>query len=438
MVGEDGTLFHGLTNTSLFTQHLKNMDKLRSARYPHYIGRAQDALNLKAGYCGDLVDASLYIADMIKVYPGETIYTSMICLDTGVFCLDTNDIIKHGLIILHQSNEMNIKDDSYEIGNSIYDLRDIDSLKNAILADPWIYCAHKLKDVDKLLKVAENYSLSKYYKTKSVKFNHHGYKSHISSLANDSDHTNKYQNILGSFYESYEEQKQKLANKRDSFAEGRRYSSVRRSLEYNIHQDQLQIQRRTPLQKLQQREQELTSLRDFFNQINNKSSSWYSRFDHNDDKVARINEAINYLTICIDSGDYPGKDKLINLFQCIFRILPIVILYNSPLGNLSIDTIDMTSTAEGIFSLNVTPIKPYVFEEIIGLNLNWIRDSRNYKDRRRYENLLNKIAGFTPTDPTNDLNDFLRSFYTNKAGYYNLVTLETAPESENESKHWNL
>jgi hypothetical protein len=155
MRGEEGTLFDGLTNTSLFIKHLVNMNTLRSKRYLNYIERAQEALDLKAGYCGELADVSLYMADMIDVYPGEIIYTSIIHLDT------TKDI-DHVLIILHQSYEMNSKSSDYEIGTTINELKNILSLDNAILIDPWIYCAHKLKDVDKLLEVAENYNLSKY------------------------------------------------------------------------------------------------------------------------------------------------------------------------------------------------------------------------------------------------------------------------------------
>jgi hypothetical protein len=99
----------------------------------------------------------------------------------------------------------------------------------------------------------------------------------------------------------------------------------------------------------------------------------------------------------------------------------------------------MTSTAAGLFSQTVTPQKQkYEFEKIAGLSLDWIRCGYPASERERYTILLNKIAQFTPTDPTNDLNDFLRSFYEHKNEYYQLVTDAIALESENDRENWNL
>ncbi|APC91267.1 MULTISPECIES: hypothetical protein [Francisella] len=403
-MNDKGQLFDGLKDTRMYTDLDLKFDIQRNDRtLTTYIKKAQKAIELRAGLCGELVKVALYVADMIKVDIEETIYTSTICLNTSKY-------INHGFLILHQSEELHRKSDNYEICAKIDEIKNIDSLNNAILVDPWIYCAHKLEDLDNLLETAKNYNVSGYYiNTKSIEFNYFGYKSSISSLSKDDSHTNKYYNILNNFYTYYKEQKQKLLNKGDSFARGRRYSSVRRSLEYNIQQQQ-------------QQQQQLTSLRDFFTSLKNQSSYWYGHFGHRDNKGFYISNVITYLNTCINNYYYPSEAKLIDLFECILRILPIVRSSNTAPRNLSINTIDMTKSAKGLFNLAVTPQEKYAFEEIPKLDLKWVRNARNFNDRGKYNILLTKIAEFTAPY---DINKILPNFYTDKGGYYELVKKAT-------------
>ena len=189
-----------------------------------------------------------------------------------------------------------------------------------------------------------------------------------------------------------------------SFAKGRRYSRVRRSLEHNMHHN-------PPKQ--------LTSLIIFFTRIKHNSSSWYSGFGNSDTKEVKINDAIIYLNTCIADYNYPSEEKLLYIFETILRILPIVRSSDTKPKYLSMNTIDITSTAKWLFNQTVTQILPYEFEKIDGLSLDWIRDNRTSDDRKNYNFLLNKIAEFTAP---NDLTKILPNFYEHKDKYYQLVT----------------
>ena len=271
---------------------------------------------------------------------------------------------------------------------------------------------------------AELFNVLNYYKNDKfkVKINRKGDKSFISSLKNDNSHTNKYQNILDIFYMFYEEQKQKLASRRDSFARGRRFSSVRNDLILDVYRPyenqivKIQSNYREYLTRRNIKQQhQLISLRDFFTRLNNQSSYFYSHFRHSNTKGTRINEAITYLNDCINNDNYPGKAKLINLFQCILRILPIVRSSNTAPRNLSVNSIDMAKSAKRIFNIRVTPNEIQEFEKIEGLELDWVREARDkHNERGRYKALLEKIAEFTP-------DEILPNFYEGKDGYYALV-----------------
>ena len=380
-----GQLFDGLKDSYIYKDLYHKFDY--QVRRDSYIERAKKAIDLGAGFCGELARVVLYIADMIDINLSSKVYTTVLFIEPD-----------HALVLLHTSERINLHPDNSILCKELNDLQKNIDLKDSVLVDPWIYCATKSVNINELLIQAKSFNVLNYYKNNryKVKINFRGDKSFISSLKNDNTHTNRYQNILDIFYMFYEEQKQKLASRRDSFAKGRRFSSVRRSLEYNIQQ-----------------QQQLNGLRTFFTRLNNQSSSWYGEWGSNN-KGTRINEAINYL----NNYDYPGEAKLVNLFQCILRILPIVRSSNTVPRNLSINSIDMTKSAKGIFNLAVTPQEKYAFEDIDGMNLDWIRDARNLNNRRKYEIFLEKITEFTAP---NDLGEILRNFYENKDGYYQLV-----------------
>lgn len=418
-MNREGQLFDGLTNSKKYNDLYH---KFRSQkRKGSYIERAKKAIDLGSGFCGELARAVLYIADMIDINLSSKVYTTVLFIEPD-----------HSLVLLHTSERINLHPDNSILCKELNDLQQNPDLKDSVLVDPWIYCAKKSVNINELLVQAESFNVLNYYENDKfkVEINRKGDKSFISSLKNDNSHTNKYQNILDIFYMFYEEQKQKLASRRDSFARGRRFSSVRNDLildvyrPYGLYENQIvKIQSNyrgylTRRNIKQQQQQQLISLKDFFTRLNNQSSYWYSHFGHSNTKGTRINETVTYLTGCINNTNYPGEAKLINLFQCILRILPIVRSSNTAPRNLSVNSIDMTKSAKGIFNLAITPQEKYAFENINGLNLDWIRAARNLNDIRKYEILLEKITEFTAP---NDLGEILRNFYENKNGYYQLV-----------------
>ncbi|AXA34456.1 hypothetical protein [Francisella adeliensis] len=396
---EEGQLFDGLNRTSIYKNMIKKVFALNNqnlAYTPEEIGKV--FLQNKTGVCDNLSLACLYIAKGLEKIKTDTFYLSLMGTP------------KHVFVLAHCSHDLfHLRSRSWKkYTNSFKDLASKNDLSNAVIIDPWIYKASKLENYNNHLHHAELYSVNDFYNGKIEYINQHIIISSSSPISTIDD---KYIEI---FNECYEIQKQKLANRRDSFARGRRFSSVRRSLEFNI-----------------QPQQKLTSLRNFFINLTandhfynvqwyKSSSAFYKakKFKHSDRKGKCINSVINYLNNCIDNYDYPKDAKLLEIFKCILRILPIVRSSNRVPMHLSLDNISMTTSAKIIFNTRVTPDKRQEFEKIEGLELDWVREAR-YKlnERGRYKSLLEKIDKFTPSDDRG----ILPNFYEGKDGYYKLV-----------------
>ncbi|MEY8768802.1 hypothetical protein [Francisella philomiragia] len=273
----------------------------------------------------------------------------------------------HFFILAHESKEIDIKasiycTDSYD---GFEKLANNEVLKNAIIIDPWVYKATKLEK----------------------------YIDHL-------EHTDLY-----GVKDFYDEQKRNLLENYSSFSIGRKYNDVRKSLEFNINEHR----------KI------LISLKDFINRLKTVSSTWYSGFKHSDRKGDSLEIVIEYLDNCVNNYIYdePSEYKLFEIFKSILRILPIVRSSNIAPNNLSINNIDMTNSALGLFSNKVTNNNlRYEFEKIEDLSLQWIRDARHNSDRIKYQILLSKIANY---DPNHSINEILPNFYENKDKYYQLV-----------------
>ncbi|AJC48948.1 hypothetical protein IB642_04045 [Allofrancisella guangzhouensis] len=147
--------------------------------------------------------------------------------------------------------------------------------------------------------------------------------------------------------------------------------------------------------------------------MKNKSSGWYTGWNHSDRKGQAINSVVNYLQTCIDNYKFPSQCDL----ECIFRSTLIIcaVVRGKDLPNpLSKDNIKMTKTAKGIFSFDVVPNNKLAFEAG-ELSLDWVREARrNYGDRDRYKIFLGKLEGWNPGFNVSKL-------YTNKDNYYKLV-----------------
>ena len=386
-----GQLFDGLKQSYFFKElSLKVIYTSPFAGVSYSINDlGKKSLDLGVGYCDGLSLACLYITKGLKEIRIDKFYLSL---------METH---RHTFVLAHCSQ--NLLDYRYttKCANSFDDLAKHKGLSNAIIIDPWIYKATKLKNYTQHLDHSELYNVKKFYKGPISSKG--GIHIEISPSSQVSEIDNEYINKFNRFYET---QKLRLGNEGGFFDRGRRLSSVRNSLEYNIQQQ--------PQQK------QLTSLRLFFTRLNSQLSNWYSNCCHSNRKGECISAAITYLNICINDYTYPGDAKLIELFQSILRILPIVRSSNTPPENLSINNIRMTSSARRIFNLAITPERIYAFEQINGLSLKWIRDARifQYNDREKYNYLVEQINDFTP--PYN-INKILKNFYTNKNNYYNLV-----------------
>jgi hypothetical protein len=403
---ESGQLFDGLTNNYIYNDQYSKHPIYSAEPYTPK-GMGKKSLEIRAGLCDSLVLACLYIAEGLEEIKINDFYLSFMATDKHVFAL------------AHCSQNL-FNSDSLEwtkYVDSFEDLSRCRDLSNAVIIDPWIYKASKLEDYSNHLQHAKLYRVSDFYDGQIEYKDQH---IEIRSSSPISIIDDKY---INRFNECYTAQKQKLLDSRSSFARGRSRSSVRRSLEYNVQQQQ---------QQQEQQQEQLTSLRNFFINLTTKDHfynvQWYKsspasykakKFQHSDQKGKCINTVINYLNNYIDDYDYPGDAKLLEIFQCILRILPIVRSSNRVPMHLSLDNISMTTSAKRIFNTRVTPNERQEFEEIEGLELDWIRKVRNeLNERGRYKALIEKIVELTPAK---DIDAILHNFYENKNGYYKLV-----------------
>ncbi|MBK2027922.1 hypothetical protein IB643_07130 [Allofrancisella guangzhouensis] len=392
---ESGQLFDGLKQSHVYEELTSKYPIWRSNPYtPDGVGKK--SLELGAGFCDSLSLACLYIAKGLEEIRIGTFYLSIMSTPTHVF------VLAHTSLDLFKSSSGSskmwryYKKDFEALSNSV-------GFENAVIIDPWIYKATKLENYLEHLEHARLYQVQDFYDS-DIRYLDSVVHLKISPTTTVSQIHKKYIDI---FTESYKSQKQKLDNKRDTFARGRRFSSVRESLVRNIERGIQQAQ--------------ITSLTDFFIRLANQSSSWYSGYKHSDRKGKCIRSVITYLDTLINDINYPGDAKLIEIFQRVLTILPIVRKSNNIPNNLSLENIAMTKTAKGLFDSVVTPDRPLAFEAIDSLNLDWIRRAHRGSDRVKYKVLFREIIKWNASKNVDAL--FLQKFYTNKDGYYELVNL---------------
>ncbi|AJC48947.1 hypothetical protein IB642_04040 [Allofrancisella guangzhouensis] len=240
---ERGQLFYEYTNTALYVKLRKDITDSRTVTQKPigYIKKAQAALSLGTANCGRLVDAAMYICNLIETAYHEQIYA------TEIMVGQKNN--NHVVVILHQSEKLfKFRNGHKFTSNNLrnFYIEDKDSLRNAVVVDPWIYRAVKLSESDKLLESAKNHNVEDFYIGIISITN----KTRVSVLSQDTNHTVEYSYLIDKFWDFYNEQKQKLDDSRESFARGRRFSSIKRSLERDI-------------QQFQKKQEQLISLRDF-------------------------------------------------------------------------------------------------------------------------------------------------------------------------------
>ncbi|QIV94878.1 hypothetical protein [Allofrancisella frigidaquae] len=372
-------------------------------------GYGKVGLELGVGWCDELSLACLYIAQGSKKIRIGTFYLSLI------------STFKHTFVLAHTSLKLfnSTSPDWVYYKDNVHGLSIDPELSNAVIIDPWTYKATKLSNYLEHLEHAELFQVRDFFEG-TIRYG--GVRITISP---ESEVTNISEDYVNTFEFFYKEQQQKLLERSDSFARGRKFSSVENSLILDVNKENeneiVTIQRmyrgyatRKHLQ------QQLISLIDFFTRLKSKSSYWYSWCLHSDRKGKAINSVILYLERCIDDYRYPGEDKLVKIFIRVMTILPIVRSSNIAPTNLSKENITMTSTAKGLFSLGVVPETKYDFEKYtsdVDLKLDWVRDIRRHRamDRVRYTALLDKLEGWNAQFR-------LEKLYTNKDGYYNLVS----------------
>ena len=430
-----GQLFHGLQQGHIFKKlensknnslpFLTDPDFLRRNRILPWLANSisfltdrsysindkiKKSLDLGIGNCEGLSIACLLIAKGLEKIRIGKFYLSLMTTKNPTVYAAVEDPTRLTFVLAHCSEKIlgkrgkrSGKFRPIEYADSFEHLATFDDLNNAVIIDPWIYKATRLKNYTQHLKHSKLYNVEDFYTGPiglSRNFNLEGTGMHtqIKPLSPIKIIEDKYIKKFNLLYRSYIMEKLRLEG--DFVARGRSFSKVRRSLK----------------QKQQQKQQQLTDLRDFFTRLNSQSLNWYSILGSNR-KGECISAAIYYLNTCINNDTYPENFKLKELFQSILRILPIVRSSNTAPENLSLNKIDMTKSAKRIFNPAITH-RRYAFEEINGLNLNWIRDASNLNDRDKYKTLVKEISSFTPPY---DWVVLVKNFYTDKVGYYDLV-----------------
>ncbi|QIV94342.1 hypothetical protein [Allofrancisella frigidaquae] len=373
-------LYRGYKKSDFYKHRSKKLEQIYTLHLPYTPQGKQVYLKNGVGLCDELSLAILHIAQGLEEIKIGTFYLSLMSIYK-----------KHVFLIAHNSLSLanNAAREWTKYKKSLRELKQDDELKNAVIIDPWIYKATKLSNLREHLEHAVLYDVLDYYRGNVMYIGQH---LEINPSSNIIKIDKQY---IDTFQECYKIQKEKLVNKRDSFAQGRRFSSVRRSLEYNI-----------------QKYQQLISLRDFFIRLKKKSSGWYTK-NHSNRKGKAISSVINYLQTCIDNYYFPSQYDLECIFRGTLTVCAVVRGKNLP-NQLSKDNITMTKTAKGIFSFDVVPNNKLAFE-IDGLSLDWVREARKIgSDRSKYMVFLNKLEGWNP-----DFN--VSKLYTNKENYYKLV-----------------
>ncbi|QIV94877.1 hypothetical protein [Allofrancisella frigidaquae] len=225
-----GQLFYEYKNTDFYKKLHNDMVDSRKdpTKLNGYIEKAQAALSMGTANCGRLIATAMYISNLIKTNYHEAIYVTKIMIEQK----DNN----HAIIILHQSYSFfNLKEGSLpSLSNleSLYAKYEND-LRNAIVVDPWIHTAVKLSEVNKLLESAKDYKVEDFY-AGVININQ---KTKVSTLSQDVNYIEKYSYLVNKFEEFYQKQKEKLENGRSSFAQGRRFSSVKNSLILDVNRE---------------------------------------------------------------------------------------------------------------------------------------------------------------------------------------------------------
>jgi hypothetical protein len=381
----DGQLFDGLTESSILMNLVSNFDNFRNKDHTS-LKTAKEYLESRTGLCDGLSLACIYIAKGLEEIKKNTFYLSLMGTGSHAF------VLAHSSRILYNSKKLNYKHSV----NSLLELSMCSDIYNAVIIDPWIYKATKLKDYLYHLKHAKLYNCEDYYIGDIKCLDLH---ITISPSSPSCIIDNKYICIFNKYYRM---QKDYLLYSRESFARGRRYSSVRKSLEYTI---KIQLY--------------LKSFICFLESLKQQCTSWYSFFFTKNRTDNIIDDAINCINMIIKYNHEVDEIYLVIIFQGILRILPVIASENTMPRNISIENIYITPLAENIFHLLVVPENKYPFEKIDGLDLDWIRNARYLSKRARYKILLEYITTFTP--PFN-LNKILPSFYEYKDGYYQLLS----------------
>ncbi|QIV95685.1 hypothetical protein EDC55_10834 [Allofrancisella inopinata] len=218
------SLYSGYKKNGFYISRLYKFRELRSLSpsTPEEEGRV--SLELGVGYCGELSFACLYIAQGLKKIKVNTFYLSFM------------NTAEHAFILAHTSLKLFNSTSSPEwvyYKDNFHELSIDPELSNAVIIDPWIYKATKLSNYLEHLEHAELFQVGDFYDSVIM------YGSVHVTISPKSKITNINEDYINTFEFFYKEQKQKLDNKRESFARGRRFRSVRESLEYNIQQYQL-------------------------------------------------------------------------------------------------------------------------------------------------------------------------------------------------------
>ncbi|KEI35450.1 hypothetical protein FRA_34c06650 [Francisella sp. W12-1067] len=225
-----GQLFYQYKNTDFYKKLHNDMVDSRKdpTKLNGYIERAQAALSMGTANCGRLIAAAMYVSNLIETAYHEEIYVTEIIIERE----DNN----HVVIILHQSelffNLKKVNLSRFSNLESLYAKYEND-LRNAIIVDPWIHTAVKLSEVNKLLESAKDYKVEDFY-AGVININQ---KTKVSTLSQDVNYIEKYSYLVNKFEEFYQKQKEKLENGRSSFAQGRRFSSVKNGLILDVNRE---------------------------------------------------------------------------------------------------------------------------------------------------------------------------------------------------------
>ncbi|OAJ33357.1 hypothetical protein [Piscirickettsia salmonis] len=322
----------------------KRQDKRRSLKEGFSFGGdyARQALAEKVGYCDDLSVVTVHLANLIHIDDfSKPVYISLMTIPGHRFCL------------IHQSEKLHLSREDEKLAGGLEELSEDPELENAIIVDPWIYKASKLVDCGKHLSHARTYGVESFYNG-SVYSN-----GHSRCIGNTSERQHlvvEERRVLRDFNLAYQEETQKLADKRSSFAKGRTLREVKAELKDHFY-----------------RRKQLKDLKSFIQRLKLQSSFWYSHFGHSNRKGKSYQALIKCIDVAIDKYMDIPDEYLKDIFIKALHVATMV------RGNPWCKTfggrrVQVTKTVASLLSADVVRRRyPYSFEDIPGISLDGIR-----------------------------------------------------------------